>query len=284
MKQTPQVRNRPSPGLTAAPIFAVVLFSATPSQAADVTPLFQGEVAPITDPAPIRVRPNGGAFCVLHQRLISDEDDAPDAQIVTFDTGVEGTDAAAVVVQTVKGHRESAESPPIFGYQHRMTLDANGRPVATEARAIPGFPIDAETLRKAVLDGDVDIRDAIFFGRVFKQDDLLNRTPEETFRFLKPVIPQDLDLDALVDRRDQSRVAGIVSDPEGRRSLLFQIDAQMTTVRRSGATDTVFKGQVLVDLATGLMAGENWTARIDKTSTAPFELVTHVRCTLQPAG
>ena len=125
MKQTPQVRNRPSPGLTAAPIFAVALFSATPSQAADVTPLFQGEVAPITDPAPIRVRPNGGAFCVLHQRLISDEDDAPEAQIVTFDTGVEGTDAAAVVVQTVKGHRESAESPPIFGYQHRMTLDAN---------------------------------------------------------------------------------------------------------------------------------------------------------------
>ena len=284
MMQSPLRLNRSTFGLAAAPLLVAALCAASPSEAADVEPLFHGEIAPLTDPVPIQVRLNGAASCVLHQRLISDEDEEPEAQIVTFETSVAATDAATVVVQTVKGHKESAESPPTFGYQHRMTLDADGRPVATEARAIPGFPIDAETLRQAALDGDVDIRDAIFFGRRFKQGELLNRTPEETFRFLKPVIPQDLDLDALVDRRDKSRVAGIVSDPDGRRGVLFEIDAQMTTVRRSGATYTVFKGQVLIDLETGLLAGEDWTARIDKTSTDPFELVTSVRCTLQPAG
>ncbi len=246
-------------------------------------PLYVGPVETITDPVPLQVRPNSRAGCILRQNLLSAEDTAP-SQVVTFDTHVEGTEDAAVLIQTVKGRETTATSPPTFGYQHRMTMNAAGIPVETEARAIPEFPIAASTLREAALDGEVDIRDALFSGRSFRQGDPVNRTPEETFRFLKPVIPRDLGLDALVDQREQSRVAGLVTTPQGRRALLLTIDTQMTTVRRSGATDTVLQGQVVIDLTTGLVAGEDWTARITKTSTDPFELVTTVRCTLESLG
>jgi hypothetical protein len=246
--------------------------------AEEAPPLFLGAVEKISEPVQLKIRPNSRAACTLHQRFVSEEE-APSSQVITFETHVQGGDDTALLVQTVKGYEGTSESPAVFGYQHRMTIAADGLPTGTEARAIPEFPISAKALRQAALDGDIDIRDAIFSGRTYVQDEPLNRTPEETFRFLKPVIPRDLDLDTLVDRRDRSRAAGLVTTTGGRRALLFEIDAQMTTVRRSGATDTVLKGQVLVDVATGLVAGEDWTARIDKTSTDPFELITKVRCT-----
>ena len=244
---------------------------------AEEAPLFQGAVQKISEPVQLKIRPNSRAVCTLHQRFVS-EDEAPSTQVITFETHVERGEDTALLVQTVKGYKRTSESPAVFGYQHRMTIAADGLPTGAEARAIPEFPIPAKALRQAALDGNVDIRDAIFSGRTYEQDEALNRTLEETFRFLKPVIPRDLDLDTLVDRRDRSRAAGLVTTTGGRRALLFEIDAQMTTVRRSGATDTVLQGQVLVDVLTGLVAGEDWTARIDKTSTDPFELITKVRC------
>ena len=280
MMQSPLHRNLRRAGLV------LVLMSvglASVAYGAEDGPLFVGAAAEISEPVEIKIRPNGRATCTLHQHFVSEEE-APSSQVITFETHVEGDDDAVILVQTVKGYEETSNSPAVFGYQHRMTMSADGLPTGTEARAIPGFPISAKALRQAALDGEVDIRDAIFSGRTYAQDEVLNRTPEETFRFLKPVIPRDLDLDALVDRRDQSRAAGLVTTTNGHRALLFEIDAQMTTVRRSGATDTVLQGQVLVDLASGLIAGEDWTAQIDKTSTDPFELITTVRCTLESAS
>lgn len=276
MMQSPLHRNLRRAGLV------LVLMSvglASVAYGAEDGPLFVGAAAEISEPVEIKIRPNGRSTCTLHQRFVSEEE-APSSQVITFETHVEGDDDAVLLVQTVKGYENTSDSPPVFGYQHRMTM-ADGLPTGTEARAISGFPISAKALRQAALDGEIDIRDAIFSGRSYAQDEVLNRTPEETFRFLKPVIPRDLDLDTLVDRRDQSRAAGLVTTADGRPALLFEIDTQMTTVRRSGATDTVLQGQVLVDVATGLIAGEDWTARIDKTSTEPFELITTVRCTLE---
>ena len=246
-------------------------------------PLFLGSVGKISEPVQLRIRPNSRAVCILHQRFVSEEEAAP-PQVITFKTHVRGSEDAALLVQTVKGYEGTSELPAKFGYQHRMTFTADGVPTGTEARAIPGFPITAKALRQAALDGHIDIRDAIFSGRTYIQDEVLNRTPEETFRFLKPVIPRDLDLNPLVDRRDKSRAAGLVTTTGGRRALLFEIDAQMTMVRRSGATDTVVQGQVLVDMDTGLVAGEDWTARVDKTSTNPFVLITKVRCAIEPSS
>jgi len=284
MKQSPHAR-KPLLALRCFALFlaAIVVFGTHDGEAADVGPLYLGPVAPLQGPIHLQARPNGAAFCTLRQRLVTDDGD-PSSQVVTFETRVEGTADAAVLVQTVRGHQDTATSPATFGYQHRMTLAPTGLAVAAEARAIPGFPIDAAELRRSALDGEVDIRDAIFSGRTFTQDETLNRTPQATFRFLKPVIPRDLDLDAQVDRRDQSHVAGLVSSPDGRQSILFEIDAQMTTVRRAGATDTVFKGQLVVDRTTGLVAGEDWIARITKTSTDPFELITSVRCSVESEG
>jgi hypothetical protein len=280
MMQSPHRRNLSC--AASALVFASLVMT-NPARSAEDRPLFVGAVQEISEPAQLKIRPNARSSCTLHQRFISEEE-APSSQVITFETHVEGDDKAVLVVQIVKGFDGSADAPAIFGYQHRMTMAADGSPTGTEARAIPEFPISASALRQSALDGNVDIRDAIFSGRTYGQNEVLNRTPEETFRFLKPVIPRDIDLDALVDRRDQSRAAGLVTTAKGRRALLFEIDTQMTTVRRSGATDTVFQGQVVVDIATGLIAGEDWTARIDKTSTDPFELITTVRCALDSGG
>ncbi|MDA0366957.1 MAG: hypothetical protein O3C65_07845 [Proteobacteria bacterium] len=262
---------------SALPVFFLVA-SAT---AEDNPGLFEGAVRELGEPIHIQARPAWMSACVLRQTVRS-QDDEPAQQIVTFDTHVEGNADSSILVQTVAGHEGSEDSPATFGYQHRVTMDRSGVPVSTEARAIAGFPIATATLRQAALDGKVDIRDSIFSGRTFRQGDPINRNAEETFRFLKPVLPRDLTMDALVEHKDESRVVGLIDSSGGRPTLLFRVDIDSTTMRRSSATNTVLRGSLLLDVESGLIAGEDWSVRIDRTSEDPFEIVTKVDCSLGP--
>ncbi|NQV81560.1 MAG: hypothetical protein HQ495_13470 [Alphaproteobacteria bacterium] len=259
----------------------LVLLSAATATAEDSASLFEGAFRDVAEPIHIQAKPAWMSACVLRQ-TISSQNDEPGQQIVTFDTHVEGDMNAATLVQTVAGHEGSEESPPKFGYQHRVTLDRSGAPVSTEARAVAGFPIPIATLRQAALDGNVDIRDSIFSGRTFRQGDLINRNAEETFRFLKPVLPRNLTMDTLVEHKDDSRLVGLIDSSEGRPSLLFRIDIDSTTIRRSSATNTVLRGHLMLDVESGLIAGEDWSVRINRTSEDPFEIVTKIGCSVGP--
>lgn len=241
-----------------------------------VDPFF-GNFKELKGPIHVRARPGWKSTCLLEQTVETVEDLAA-KQFVTFDTVVEGTPDAAVIIQTVKGHEDTLESPALFGYQHRITLDPSGVPVATEARAIEGFPISNRDLRQAALDGKVDIRDSIFSGRTFVLGDLINHRAEETFRFLKPILPRNLSMDTMVDHSDSSQLVGLIESDQGRPTLLFRLDTDTTNVRRSSATNSVLRGHLLLDIESGLIAGEKWSARIDRTSEKPFEIVTKVEC------
>ena len=244
---------------------------------------FFGNVKELKEPIHVQARPRWKSSCLL-QQTVETIDDSAVKQFVTFDTVVEGTRDTAVIVQTVKGHEDALESPALFGYQHRMTLDPSGIPVATEARAVEGFPISNRDLRQAALDGKVDIRDSIFSGRTFAPGDLINHRAEETFRFLKPVLPRNLSMDTMVDHSDESRLVGLIESDQGRPMLLFRLDIDTTNVRRSSATNTVLRGHLFLDIESGLLAGENWSARIDRTSEKPFEIMTKVECSVGPVN
>lgn len=231
---------------------------------------------PLSAPVEIRVTPGWQATCTLRQELRSD-DDSDAQQIVTFDTHVEGEETAPILVQVVRGFGDSTDGPPEFGYEHRMTMNRDARPVAAEARAIRGFPISARALRDAAENGRVDIRDAIFTGRIFRQDAPINLAPEETFRFLRPVIPRGTRVAELIDQQDQTRVIGEVTIND-RRTLVTTIDVTATTARRAGVTDIAMSGWLLLDQESGLISGERWTARILKTATEAFELDTEITC------
>ncbi len=268
-------------GLAPATSLLLVALTGAPAEARDIAESFTGNVRELQTPIHIQAKPRWKSSCVLRQSA-GTTGESPPQQFVTFETYIEGAPEAAVIVQTVTGHEESVESPALFGYQHRVTLGPSGLPVETEARAIDGFPISKRDLRQAALDGKVDIRDSIFSGRTFGQGDLVNRRAEETFRLLKPVLPRNLSMDTMVDHSDESRLIGLVESEQGRPTLLFRLDIDSTNVRRSSATNTVLRGHLFVDVESGLLAGEDWSAQIDRTSENPFEIVTKVDCSIAP--
>lgn len=262
------------------PLAIAANLAAQPAQAAPDLAML-GELTPLSAPVELRVVPGWQSACTLRQQLESEQDERAQ-QVVTFDTHVEGDDQGPILVQIVKGYGESDPGgTPLYGYEHRMTMNARARPISAEAKAIDGFPIPNAALREAAQAGRVDIRDAIFSGRLFHQNDVINPIAEETFRFLKPVIQRGTRVGDLVHREDRSRVVGSVFR-QGRLTLVVAIDVTATTARRAGVTDITVAGWLLIDRESGLIAGERWTAKVLKTGTEPFDLQTEISCVVRP--
>ncbi len=239
--------------------------------------------APLTSAITTRASPGWSSACVLRQAVVEQGEEAQ-VEFVTFDTIVEGKEESATLVQVVRGRDGGPEGSPLFGYEHRLTLNETGRPTDAKARAIEGFPIAPRVLQKAAADGRVDIRDAIFSGRRFSQDQALNSSAAETFRLLAPVMPRDTKLREIVEHTDESHIAGGVPLDDGSTGIAVRLDASATAVRRAGATQVSMAGWLLLHRESGLIAGENWTARVVRTSNEPFELVTKITCDVAPVG
>lgn len=235
--------------------------------------------SPLEQPLSVSATPGWQSACILRQDLRESGRDAA-TSFVTFDTRIEDTDHGPLLVQVVKGRGAVADSAPTFGYEHRLLMGDDGTPVAVEARAIDGFPIAPEVLRDAAERGRVDVRDAIFSGRTFVQNGPINESVEATFRFLKPVLPADTRLREIVDHEDRSHVMGVVRDANGRTSIAIAVAAGLTAVRRSGVHQVSVSGWLTVDTESGLISGEEWSARVVKTQTEPFELETKITCKL----
>jgi len=257
-------------------LLALLVFG-LPLSATAETPDLPGPVTPLQETVSLGATFGWQSACVLRQDVTSEGREHP-AQFVTFDTWVEGAPGTPILVQVVRGRDGKPDGPVTFGYEHRLTLSASGVPVAAEARAIDGFPIAADVLHDAAASGRVDIRDAIFSGRSFGQDTELNASAEATFRFLAPVMPQGTRLRELVDHKDRTKVAGLITLGDGSQGLALAIDATATTVRRSGVTEVTMDGWLVLHRESGLIAGEAWTASVLKSTSEPFDLTTKITC------
>lgn len=259
-------------------LLAMAVALVLPAHARSGSPDFPA-TSPLDQPLSIRATPGWQSACILRQDVHEPGRETL-VSYVSFDTRIESSEHGPLLIQVVRGRGETPNSKPTFGYEHRLLMGADGKPIAVEARAIEGFPIDPDTLREAAVRGRVDIRDAVFSGRTFAQDDKINDTIEATFRFLKPVLPADTRIREIVDHEDRSRVLGIATDAKGRAILVVEIAAGLTAVRRSGVHQVYVSGWLTVDAESGLISGEDWSARVVKTQTEPFELETKITCRL----